>query len=133
MWRYDGRMSDYFKPLSMSRGGVTRVADTKARKIQLEFDGFAPTDAVPLTASRAHRTATKHVHGIDTPRSLVHLKRGTPATQMVDARDGLIVKPADARPDAVALGAGAQIYDAGLGQPLWSNGTTWTDAGGIVV
>ena len=37
------------------------------------------------------------------------------------------------RPDAAAQGAGAMIYDTGLTQPLWSDGSVWRDATGTAV
>ncbi|MFZ5964864.1 DUF2793 domain-containing protein [Thalassococcus sp. BH17M4-6] len=37
------------------------------------------------------------------------------------------------RPDAAAQGAGAMIYDTGLAQPLWSDGTIWRDATGTAI
>ena len=38
--------------------------------------------------------------------------------------------PTAARPDATSVPAGTQVYDATLGQPIWSNGTNWHDAAG---
>lgn len=37
------------------------------------------------------------------------------------------------RPDPVTAGSAFQYYDETLGKPIWSNGTAWTDASGVVV
>lgn len=37
------------------------------------------------------------------------------------------------RPSAATAGAGAMVYDTTLGQPIWSDGTDWTDATGTAV
>ena len=37
----------------------------------------------------------------------------------------------DMRPDAPGLGQ--QFYDTVIGQPIWFNGTIWTDALGVAV
>jgi hypothetical protein len=38
-----------------------------------------------------------------------------------------------ARPDPIACGAGAMVYDATLSKPVWSDGTAWRDAAGTLV
>lgn len=41
--------------------------------------------------------------------------------------------PSASRPAASAVGAGAMLYDSDLGQPIWSDGSSWRDAmGGLV-
>lgn len=37
------------------------------------------------------------------------------------------------RPSASVVGAGAMLYDSDLGQPIWSDGSTWRDAMGALV
>ena len=37
------------------------------------------------------------------------------------------------RPPAATAGVGAMIYDITLSKPIWSDGTTWRDAGGTAV
>ncbi len=44
-----------------------------------------------------------------------------------------LAAPTASRPSASAAGAGAQMFDTTLGQPIWSNGSAWVDAGGAAV
>ena len=38
-----------------------------------------------------------------------------------------------ARPAAATVGNGGQVYDTTLSKPIWSDGTSWRDAAGVVV
>lgn len=37
------------------------------------------------------------------------------------------------RPSASTLGIGSNIFDSTLNKPIWSDGTNWRDAAGVVV
>lgn len=43
------------------------------------------------------------------------------------------VVSAATRPSASVAGAGAQMFDIGLGKPIWSNGSKWVDARGVTI
>ena len=41
--------------------------------------------------------------------------------------------PTTLRPSATSLDAGTMIFDTTLKKPIWSDGSTWRDAGGVEV
>lgn len=55
------------------------------------------------------------------------------ATRQATAPRPSLSTTSGARPPAVAVGAGCQMYDTTLFRPIWSDGSVWRDAMGTAV
>lgn len=118
-----------FQPVTLRRGADSAVAGSARERVELEFEGWQPGNDAPI--ARSHADDETNVHGIKRTRSLVHLGAGGFAR----LGRGATVQPVPTgqRPDAVAAGAGTQIYDSTLHKPLWSDGIVWRDSTGTPV
>lgn len=71
---------------------------------------------------------------VDGTTGFVRIGEGTAAARLdVDGAVRAKNHATADRPSAASLGAGSMLYDITLAQPIWSDGTDWRDAAGVLV
>lgn len=123
-----------FTSILMKRGERVLVADTRSRLTELAFDGFAPVTDEAGTPRKLPERESDSAHGVKNMHSLVHFKGGVPNLRRADIGQATLYQGIATanRPDPAVVGSGTQIFDSTLNKPLWSDGTAWRDATGVV-
>lgn len=78
-------------------------------------------------------TATQGQHIVGSGQGPVELNAGPTSTINANSPLAVASYTTATLPDPTSVPAGTHVYDSTLSKPVWSNGTTWTDATGTPI